>query len=197
MQSWYPRGRSLYCIECYMCVLKTSPMRGSPLLQSKAPIRELNLEGVSRVLDSTEDGECVFRCVSPLFADTRSRFSLFFLRSESCFHGGRSSSKLPQPSASKSGFRRSSTKWWARPRILPALFYTMSIRALETRSSFDNLWTKHDMEMKLTSIDFSRWVTEGYDNSWLQSLGITNLSIIPHTLGILTMNITDCVVLFE
>ena len=41
---------------------------------------------------------------------------------------------------------------------------------------------KQDMGMKLTSMDF---------------FGQTNLSIVPHTLGILTANITCCIILLE
>ena len=38
---------------------------------------------------------------------------------------------------------------------------------------FYNSQTKHDMEMELTSIDFSRRVAEGFRfrSSWLQTLG--------------------------
>ena len=34
-----------------------------------------------------------------------------------------------------------------------------------------NLQTEHDMEMKLTSIDFSHQVAEGSRSSWPQTLG--------------------------
>ena len=33
-----------------------------------------------------------------------------------------------------------------------------------------NSWTELDVEMKLASIDFSRWVAEGFRSSWLQTL---------------------------
>ena len=62
-----------------------------------------------------------------------------------------------------------------------ALHYTC-MPSLETLS-FYNLQTENDMETKLTSIYFSHRVAEGSKSSWLQHL-VTNLSIIPHTLGI-------------
>ena len=58
------------------------------------------------------------------------------------------------------------------------------------------LYNLFAMEMKLTSTNFSRRVTEGSRSTWLQTLGF-KLLIVPHTLGILTANITYCIMLLE
>ena len=72
--------------------------------------------------------------------------------------------------------------------------------SLETckKSVYDSQ-TEHDTEMKCTSIDCSHQVAEGYYR--IEARGckpwVTNLSIVPHTLGILTANITYCIILLE
>ena len=48
--------------------------------------------------------------------------------------------------------------------------YAMRTRLLETPLSFYNSRTKHDLKMKLTSVDFSRQGAEGSRSSWLQTL---------------------------
>ena len=54
------------------------------------------------------------------------------------------------------------------PRFLTILSMCVHLRLLK---SFDNLQTEHDMEMNLTPIDFSRWGTECFTSTWLQTLG--------------------------
>ena len=54
-------------------------------------------------------------------------------------------------------------------------------RSLETPSSFCNSRSKHDMEMKLTSINFSRRVLEGSRSLWLQTLGNRLIDQSPYT----------------
>ena len=60
--------------------------------------------------------------------------------------------------------------------------------SLKTPSSFYNTQTELDMEMKLTSIDFSCWGAEGFLETQGCKFSVTNLSIILHILGILTAN---------
>ena len=52
-----------------------------------------------------------------------------------------------------------------------------------------------NIEMKLTSIDFSRQVAGGSRTSYGCKPWVTNLSIVPHTLDTLTSNITCCILL--
>ena len=64
--------------------------------------------------------------------------------------------------------------------------------------SFYNSPAEHDTETKLTSIDFSHRVAYDSKSSWLQTLGNQcNLSIVPHTLGTLTANVTYGIILLE
>ena len=51
------------------------------------------------------------------------------------------------------------------------------------------------MEIKLTSIDFSRRIADDFRSSWLQNP--RKLLIVPHMLGILTTNVTYCIILVE
>ena len=63
----------------------------------------------------------------------------------------------------------------------------------------------HRLLSKLTSIDFSRnllpWTLLAESQKALEAHGckswVTNLSIVPHTLGTLTANITYCIQLLE
>ena len=62
--------------------------------------------------------------------------------------------------------------------------------------SFYDSQTEHALEMKLTPIDFSCQAVEDSRSSWLQTL-VTDLSIVPHTLGILTASRTCCILFLE
>ena len=64
--------------------------------------------------------------------------------------------------------------------------------SLETRRSFYNLQTDHDVKMKLTSIDFSRRVTKGCRSPWLQ---ILDSQLIHHSPSLLTPQVNAHIVL--
>ena len=60
---------------------------------------------------------------------------------------------------------------------------------------FNNSQTEHDMEVRFTSIDFSRKGTEGFRSTWLQTLD-NQLINHSHTL-ILTANVTCFIIFLE
>ena len=62
---------------------------------------------------------------------------------------------------------------------------------------FYNSQTRHDVEMKLTSTDFSRRVAEGCRSSWPQTLGNQPIDRSPHALRILIANVTYCIIFVE
>ena len=67
------------------------------------------------------------------------------------------------------------------------------VHSLETPSSSYNSWNEHDMETKLTpstSLTESQKALKAYG----YKVSVTNLSIVPHTLGILTANVTCCII---
>ena len=62
---------------------------------------------------------------------------------------------------------------------------TLLTRSHDTPQSCYYSPAKRDMEIKLTSIDFSRQVTKGFLEVHGCKLWVANLLIVPHTLGIL------------
>ena len=90
---------------------------------------------------------------------------------------------------------REGNEWSSKYRWKVLVVCIQSIlrpRSLETPLSFYNSRTEHDMETKLTSIDFSRRGAEGFRSHGCK-FSVTKLSIVPHTLGILTANVTCCI----
>ena len=76
---------------------------------------------------------------------------------------------------------------WFRGLLEACRETILHVCSLETPVSFYNSRMEHGMETQLTSIDFSRWGTEALNCKFL----VNNLSIVPpHTLGILTANVT-------
>ena len=73
----------------------------------------------------------------------------------------------------------------------------LCVRSLETvtHSSFYNSRTEHNIEMKLTSINFSHSGAKGSLEAHGCKLSATDLSIVPHALDILTANATRCIIL--
>ena len=61
------------------------------------------------------------------------------------------------------------TKFYLMKKRVTVLI--LNVHSLETHQCFYNSWTKHDMEMKLTSIGFSHHVSEDSRSLWLQTLG--------------------------
>ena len=68
--------------------------------------------------------------------------------------------------------------------------YSLHVRSRETRLIFSNSQVKRDMEMNLTAINFSLSDSQKALEAHGCKPWLTNLSIVPHTLGILTANIT-------
>ena len=75
-------------------------------------------------------------------------------------------------------------------------FSILHVRSTETPSSFYNLRTKHNMETKRTSLTSLAKVKVGPEAHGCKPW-VTNLSMVPHTLGILTASITYCIILLE
>ena len=61
-----------------------------------------------------------------------------------------------------------------------------------------NLQIKHDMEMKLTPINFSHQVAESSKSSWLQILGNQLINCSPYIrYTTVTPSITYCIILLD
>ena len=72
--------------------------------------------------------------------------------------------------------------------------FILCVRSLET-SRFYNSRTEHDIEMRLTSIDFSGQSAEGFRSSCLRTLSSQLIDCSPCiTLGILTANVSCCII---
>ena len=72
---------------------------------------------------------------------------------------------------------------------LASKFYIASLLCyvhvyLRVVNAFCNSQTEHDMETKLTSIDYSRQVAEGCRNSWLETLDNQLLVRFPYTVHV-------------
>ena len=76
------------------------------------------------------------------------------------------------------------------------LLHACSLETYSSKGFITRKLSKQDRVVKLTSIDFSCQVTEGVRSSWLQALA-NQLISLSHTLGILTANITYCIILLE